>query len=874
MKYNSKFTRIVGVGLSSVMLASTLLTATPAFADVSSAAVTVSPTTISAVGNYTITFHLNTSLANSNSTGNITIVFPSDTTTSNASLAGNVTIQATAGFGTAISETTVGNNASAVTVASNLRTVTIRLGELPNAIGEDATVRIRFLNAITNPSAAGNYTLTVATGNETTAVTSAEYTITLPSISPLPGTVTGKNAAGNILYQAITSNLTTVVGTTGVKTIELGAGTYNATSTNNLSTVNQTIIGVGAAGTVILTAAAGTVPLTVTATGVVVRDVVIQGNAAGVDDLVDVSANSTFDNVTFNGGVNQLDIAAGSGLVTVTNSIFNVTGNVAQGINADPAVPGVLQVTVTNCTFNVDASGDAIESTGNLTVTGSTFTGTSTSPDGIETTNGTNRITGNTFTNMQTALSVGGSATNSTVTGTLTTFENNTITGRAGTTDSASVGSIIATGNGALIMTNNVIQNGGTVRYGLVVTGGNVSAHLNSFLNNSLNILQTSGTANATLNWWGSASGPAGTSLNATDSGLLITAPFLVGSPSNGTAGFNTANLTAAATTGVDVTSANASTGSTIAADLIVATRYATNPQAAAPAGNPIAYFDVAVQGISSGATVTIKFYGNVTEDTKVYYGGGLTGAWGLVSNQGVNVAGGYAFVTVTATTAPALTDLDTPFVLTNIVTAPAAPALAAPAAGATGVSIATGFSWTAVPGATSYNFQLSTVPNFATTLSNQTGLTSTVAGGVTLAANTTYFWRVQAVNSGGTSAWTTGTFSTNSVGGGAVVLPPISNNITVPPPIINVAPAQVTVQPPNVTVNPPNVTVQPPPPANVTVNPPQVTVTAPPPANVTVEPPIINQAIPTYILWTIILIGAVLVIALIVLIVRTRRVA
>ena len=67
-------------------------------------------------------------------------------------------------------------------------------------------------------------------------------------------------------------------------------------------------------------------------------------------------------------------------------------------------------------------------------------------------------------------------------------------------------------------------------------------------------------------------------------------------------------------------------------------------------------------------------------------------------------------------------------------------------------------------------------------------------------------------------------------------------------------------------------VTVQPAPAPEITVQPappPQVTVTVPPtPAPVTAPP-----AIPAYLLWTIICIGAVLIIALIVLIVRTRRV-
>lgn len=70
-----------------------------------------------------------------------------------------------------------------------------------------------------------------------------------------------------------------------------------------------------------------------------------------------------------------------------------------------------------------------------------------------------------------------------------------------------------------------------------------------------------------------------------------------------------------------------------------------------------------------------------------------------------------------------------------------------------------------------------------------------------------------------------------------------------------------------------PVITVEPSPPApapDITVQPPEVTVTVEtPPATVAPAAP----AIPAYLLWTIIVIGAVLIIALIVLIVRTRRV-
>ena len=110
-------------------------------------------------------------------------------------------------------------------------------------------------------------------------------------------------------------------------------------------------------------------------------------------------------------------------------------------------------------------------------------------------------------------------------------------------------------------------------------------------------------------------------------------------------------------------------------------------------------------------------------------------------------------------------------------------------------------------------------------------------------------------------SSWTVSTFTTAAPASAGIVIPP----------------AQVVVNPAPITINPPppaQVTIQPPPPAQVTVTAPTVNVAPAPAPQVTVNVPDPTQPIPSYILWTIILIGAVLIIALIVLIVRTRRVA
>ncbi|MBN1128001.1 MAG: hypothetical protein JXA71_03395, partial [Chitinispirillaceae bacterium] len=92
----------------------------------------------------------------------------------------------------------------------------------------------------------------------------------------------------------------------------------------------------------------------------------------------------------------------------------------------------------------------------------------------------------------------------------------------------------------------------------------------------------------------------------------------------------------------------------------------------------------------------------------------------------------------------------------------PAAPVLATPNSGATGVSISPVLSWNTVPGATSYSLQVSGTSTFATTIATQAGITATTFTVDGLSNNTTFFWRVNATNANGTGGWSsTGNFTT-----------------------------------------------------------------------------------------------------------------
>ncbi len=169
--------------------------------------------------------------------------------------------------------------------------------------------------------------------------------------------------------------------------------------------------------------------------------------------------------------------------------------------------------------------------------------------------------------------------------------------------------------------------------------------------------------------------------------------------------------------------------------------------------------------------------------------------------------------------------------------TAASVPTIASPENGSTVTTTKPAFSWSPVSGATMYEFQLSegtafAAPVYATQVANA-GVQLPL--NVTLEQGKTYFWRVRAFLP------VPGDWSTIA-------------NITIAMPA-----------PPAPAPTPPVVVQQMPAPI--------INIPAAPPAQQIVIPPAPAEKVinPTYI-WAIIIIGAVLVIAVIVLIVRTRR--
>jgi hypothetical protein len=175
------------------------------------------------------------------------------------------------------------------------------------------------------------------------------------------------------------------------------------------------------------------------------------------------------------------------------------------------------------------------------------------------------------------------------------------------------------------------------------------------------------------------------------------------------------------------------------------------------------------------------------------------------------------------------------------------------PTLGATNIPLSPNFAWNTVPGATSYTLQITSASDvaFASPIFNSatipvvTGPSATFTYLGTLSTGTSYLWRVKANGTTG-SDWVYGNFSTI-----AAVTPPVTvTQVTQPAPTI------VITQQPQVTI-----TIPAPSPAPV------ITVTQP---SYTLVTP--TAETPTYI-WIIVGVGALLTLAVIILIIRTRRV-
>ena len=94
--------------------------------------------------------------------------------------------------------------------------------------------------------------------------------------------------------------------------------------------------------------------------------------------------------------------------------------------------------------------------------------------------------------------------------------------------------------------------------------------------------------------------------------------------------------------------------------------------------------------------------------------------------------------------------------IIPNPLQPPTVPVLQTPATGSTNQAVNLTVSWNASADATSYRLQVSTDQNFGTIVYDQSNITGTSQAVTWLLNGTTYYWRVNASNAGGTSSYST----------------------------------------------------------------------------------------------------------------------
>jgi hypothetical protein len=512
---------------------------------------------------------------------------------------------------------------------------------------------------------------------------------------------------------------------------------------------------------------------------------------------------------------------------TVSNCSFDTTKAGGQtGIEIDTA-----KATVTDCTFDVGAGDEAIDANQDAAISGVTITGSS--GIGVYVDTSTTTIHDSSFMSLTNAIYNTGDAT----------VKNSVIDG-CGSAVVDKFNSAIYS-DGELYMVNNTIQNSNELNYAIYLDSDHASIHFNSILNNAKNIYAEDGMQFCENNWWGTADGPAPGSVIGPDTimpylGNSVTVADMVSEKGTVFASLKTEN-----TVGIDVAILPGPADNDGNVYMIGVAQYTGNPELTPPTimgtGSVIGYYDVMVinDDVDDDDRVQIKFYVPVTPYTKIYYAGGISGRWADAGGD-VNLASGFAYVTVGGVDMGLqVEDLGgTVFAVVEDKSTTAGPVQTSPSIGGYDVATEPMFTWQPVAGSIRYEIALSEDPTFTIIEWSYNVDQTFYKVDEPLRYDTTYYWRVRGVlgepyqefGQWKTPAtpWTTGIFTTASE--------------PAPPP------DPIVVQPTK-------------PEVNVEI----------PPTKITIEPA--EQAIPNYMLWIIVAVGAILVIALIVLIVRTRRV-
>jgi hypothetical protein len=833
-----RISKILGIGLTLSLLISLILTASPVSA-LTQPSVSLSNDDISATGvGYSMLFTLAKDLPEG---GKIVVEFPTGTDLTGV-VAADINLSATSGIGSdsfgGVVATTIVKSPSATTGP----TVTITVPDVntQDKIGLGAMVQVH-IDDVKNPGSPGDYTLDVSTltsGDATieAAVTSTTYTLEAPTIPALPGIVSVYNDIGILMAQ--------YTGATGIQdaldaagedwVVKIGPGTYTE---NPYTTYDGlTIEGIGA-----------------------VEDIIINGD--WYSDYEDI----TFDGLSING---EMYIDTGSDDLLIQNCVFGKLSSTADEFliwwdsdttddatikdcvidttkgTADDDIGIVATahgLTVDGCSFMLNHDDIGVGTDADTVVKNSDFTGSS----GVGVAIGYDDVDvmNNTFDGVDNAVNVDGAAD--------VIIKGNTIMNCTGDVYNGGWGA--QTNGGAIhieyasnvVIVSNDIMDTDADEYAIVCEAMDdyeeIFVIYNNITGNAKNIDNNyAGELDASNNWWGSADGPAAGST----AGAVDTSPWLGSAVSMATADYDTdADLNDKSGTGIVVRSPY------VAADgdddydheLIAVAALTGNPGAATPYPPlPSTFLDVYVSDADvENVEITIRFYDDVAENDQVMAWSALAGEWVQCSDSGINEFSGYGWCRIRHDTTPDLEELQgLGFVIVRVPPPPPtlpAPVLEAPMTGDDTVSKTPSFSWSAVSGADGYFFELADNANFVAPLAKQSGdlgrLNVTAYAYVQeLDYSTAYYWRVKAVS--GTeaadnlveSAWVAGLFT------------------------VMAEPEEPT--PPIVVEEQPPVVIEP----------------------IIELPDVIEEPITPGWIYAIIAIGAVLVIAVIVLIVRTRR--
>jgi predicted phage tail protein len=116
-----------------------------------------------------------------------------------------------------------------------------------------------------------------------------------------------------------------------------------------------------------------------------------------------------------------------------------------------------------------------------------------------------------------------------------------------------------------------------------------------------------------------------------------------------------------------------------------------------------------------------------------------------------------------------------------NTATIPTAPTQLSPVDASTGIAVVPTLSWNSSTGATSYTMQVSANSSFSILVLNQGGITTTTWQVIGLNPLSIYYWKVNAANSAGTSAWSdTWSFTTTGPSPAVPLLSSPANGSTI----------------------------------------------------------------------------------------------